>query len=50
MYCYLVCYICICNGLGINVKYVGFKLSFVNILMVNIKLRKNILLMGVVDI
>lgn len=36
--------------MGINVKYIGFKLSFVNILMVNIKLRKNILLNGVVDI
>lgn len=30
---------CTCNGQGINVKYAGFKLSFANISMVNIKLR-----------
>lgn len=34
---------------GINVKYAGFKLSFANISMVNIKLRKYTSPMGAVD-
>lgn len=37
------------HAMGINVKYTGFKLSFANISMVNIKLRKNTSPMGAVD-
>lgn len=49
MHCYLARHTCTCNGPGINVKYAGFKSSFANISMVNIKLRKNTSPMGAVD-